>query len=60
MDRIQSDKAISIRELALFAFAGLLLLAAAPSPVPDSSVNQQPVNLTVPADEEADTTVKTA
>lgn len=60
MDRIDSDTAISIRELALFAFAGLLLLAAAPSPSPESDAAQQPVNLTVPADQSVEETVKAA
>ena len=52
MNDIFTEKLISLRELALFAFA-LFLLAAAPAKnLVQESGQQQPVNVTVPADQE--------
>ena len=50
MDNIFSERLISLRELALLTFA-LLLLAAAPGKAVLTDNTSQPVNVTVPAEE---------
>ena len=59
MNDIFTEKLISLRELALFAFA-LFLLAAAPAKNYVQDSGQQPVNVTVPAEQEQDAKVKSA
>ncbi len=59
MNDIFTEKLISLRELALFAFA-LLLLAAAPAKNYVQDTGQQPVNVNVPTDQEAIVEVKSA
>ena len=59
MNHIFTEKLISLRELALFAFA-LFLLAAAPDRTYVQDSGQQPVKITVPADQEETVEVKSA
>lgn len=59
MDNIFSERLISLRELALLTFA-LLLLAAAPDKAVFTDTSQQPVNVTVPAEEDATAKVNAA
>ena len=59
MNDIFTEKLISLRELALFAFA-LFLLAAAPAKNLVQESGQQPVNVTVPADQEIVVETKSA
>ena len=59
MKDIFTEELISLRELALFAFA-LFLLAAAPARNLVQETGQQPVNVTVPADQEIPIEVKSA
>jgi len=59
MNDIFTEKLISLRELALFAFA-LFLLAAAPAKNYVQDSGQQPVNVTVPAEQEKVAKVKSA
>ena len=59
MNDIFTEKLISLRELALLAFA-LFLLAAAPAKNYVQESGQQPVNVNVPADQEETIEVKSA
>lgn len=59
MNDILSEQLISIRELALFIFA-LFLLAATPAKELVQTSPQQPVNVTVPADQKNAIEVKSA
>lgn len=51
MNDIFTEQLISLRELALFAFAIFLLAAAVPTEGIGQDPLQQPVNITVPAEE---------
>ena len=59
MKDIFTEELISLRELALFAFALFLLVAAPARNIVEES-GQQPVNVTVPADQEVPVEVKSA
>lgn len=59
MDNIFSERLISLRELALLTFA-LLLLAAAPGTAIMTDNTSQPVNITVPTEENTAPELKAA
>lgn len=59
MNNILTERLISLRELALMAFA-VFLLAAAPGEEINSDAVQQPVNVTIPAEQAEEVQVNEA
>jgi len=60
MQTLFSEELISLRELALLVSALVLLIAAAPQEVVDDMPEQQPVNATVPAEQNTDVQLNAA